>query len=140
MENIKQVRNIFFQTIFFLFAFQCSLFGYINVDELSKKNSNSGQSTGLKSRAANCAPATHSTVMEFNNVRATIHTGGDMWWDFIRARYEVPINSNRHSLFAGALWMGGLDANQQLKIAALRFRQGNDYWTGPLTVDGKAES
>ena len=32
-----------------------------------------------------------------------------------------------------------MDVNHQLKCAAIRFRQvGNDYWTGPLTIDGSA--
>ena len=32
------------------------------------------------------------------------------------------------------LWMGGTDVNGQLKVAGLRYRQGNDFWPGPLTV------
>jgi hypothetical protein len=38
-------------------------------------------------------------------------------------------------IFAGALWMGGTDVNGQLKLAALRYRQGNDFWPGPLTTN-----
>jgi hypothetical protein len=30
--------------------------------------------------------------------------------------------------------MGGTDVNGQLKLAALKFRQGNDFWPGPLSV------
>jgi hypothetical protein len=42
-------------------------------------------------------------------------------------------------MFSGSLWIGGLDINNQLKLAAQRYRQvGIDYWTGPLTVDGTA--
>ncbi len=42
-------------------------------------------------------------------------------------------------LCSGSLWIGGLDVNQQLKLAALRYRQvGLDYWAGPLTTDGAA--
>ena len=43
------------------------------------------------------------------------------------------------ALFTSALWLGGIDINGQLKIAAVRYRQGNDYWTGPLTEGGDAE-
>ena len=50
------------------------------------------------------------------------------------AAYEVPKGSNRFAIFAGALWMGGTDVNGQLKLAALRYRSGNDFWPGPLTV------
>ncbi len=93
---------------------------------------------GKQTLAAGCAPATAATELKLNNVRALIQSGGDMWWDFETAQYEVPKGSDQHSIFAGSLWMGGVDVNEQLKLAALRFRQGNDYWTGPLTVDGDA--
>ncbi|MDP4952392.1 MAG: T9SS C-terminal target domain-containing protein, partial [Flavobacteriales bacterium] len=44
------------------------------------------------------------------------------------------------ALYAGALWMGGISPDQQLKLAAVTFRaDGNDFWTGPLTNDGSAE-
>jgi hypothetical protein len=83
---------------------------------------------------AGCTPAKSSTELNLNNVRALIHTGGDMWWDLVgTARYEVPKGSRKNALFAGALWLGGQDINGQLKLAAMRFRDGIDYWTGPLT-------
>ena len=81
-----------------------------------------------------CAPATAQTDLDINNVRAKILNGGDMWWDLVsNARYEVPINSKKHSLFASSLWIGGIDAGGQLKVAAQTYRQtGNDFWPGPL--------
>ena len=49
------------------------------------------------------------------------------------ARYEVPKDGNKHSMFAGALWIGGVDDGGQLKVAAMTYRQsGNDFWPGPL--------
>ncbi len=91
--------------------------------------------------AANCNPATAATELDINNTRALIQSGGDMWWDFNRARYEIPKGSNKTSLFAGSLWLAGQDISGQFKVAALRFRQiGNDYWTGPLsTVDAEID-
>ena len=62
-----------------------------------------------------------------------------MWQDRSKndAAYEVPKGSGEAVIYAGALWMGGLDVNNQLKLAALTFRSGNDFWTGPLsTVPG----
>lgn len=83
--------------------------------------------------AASCTPAAAKTDLDINNVRTTIMTGGDMWWDLTTARYEVPKDGNAHSVFAGALWIGGLDAGGQLKVAAMTYRQtGNDFWPGPL--------
>ena len=59
-----------------------------------------------------------------------------MWWDLNNAVYEIPQGSNKHSMFAGALWIGGLDDQDNLKVAAMTYRQdGNDFWPGPLNGD-----
>ncbi len=93
-----------------------------------------------RSIAAGCLPAASYTFLEINNVRTRINTGGDMWWDLSGdPTYEIPKGSRKHSMFSASLWIGGLDVNGQLKLAALRYRQvGNDYWPGPLTTDGTA--
>jgi hypothetical protein len=86
-----------------------------------------------------CQPSRAQSDLNINNVRATILGGGDMWWDLNTARYEVPKGSNRHSMFAGSLWLGGLDEGNQLKMAAMTYRsKGNDFWPGPLSTDGLA--
>ena len=83
--------------------------------------------------AAGCDPASSQTDLDVNNIRTTIMNGGDMWWNLDDARYEIPKDGNRHSMFAGALWIGGVDAGGQLKVAAMTYRQGgNDFWPGPL--------
>ncbi len=88
-----------------------------------------------KPKGASCAPANSKTFLEYNNVRALIHTGGNIWQipGQNLSQYEVPKNSGINAFFTSALWMGGTDVNGQLKLAALRYRDGNDYWTGPLT-------
>ncbi len=85
--------------------------------------------------ASDCVPSGASTQLDINNVRALLHNGGDMWWDLVgEPRYEIPKGSNRNSLFAGSLWIGGLDEAGQLRVAAQTYRQsGNDFWPGPLT-------
>ena len=92
--------------------------------------------------AAGCTPSSSYDWLDINNVRTRINSGGDMWWDLpagTGSKYYIPANGSATSLFAGSLWIAGVDVNNQLKCAALRFRQvGNDYYTGPLTVDGKA--
>ena len=87
------------------------------------------------SKAAGCTPPSTTTYMELNNVRAMIHTAGNLWQmpGQNLAQYEVPKNSGIMALFTSALWLGGVDANNQLKLAALRYRDGQDYWTGPLS-------
>ncbi len=85
-------------------------------------------------KAAACSPPTTSTSMSINNVRMVVHTAGNLWQNYPQNRsiYEVPKNSGIMALFTAALWLGGTDANGQLKLAALRYRNGQDYWTGPL--------
>jgi len=65
-----------------------------------------------------------------------------MWWDLVGgvgAKYFIPKAGSATSMFSGSLWIGGLDINNQLKLAAQRYRQvGIDYWPGPLTIDGTA--
>jgi hypothetical protein len=86
-------------------------------------------------KAAGCSPPTTTTYLELNNVRAMIHTAGNLWQipGQNYSQYEVPKNSGVMALFTSALWLGGTDINNQLKLAALRYRNGQDYWTGPLS-------
>jgi hypothetical protein len=95
----------------------------------------------IDDRAAGCAPANSSAYLEFNNVKTIIHSGGNMWQIAGQnlSQYEVPKGSGIMSLFTSALWLGGVDINGQLKLAAVRYRDGQDYWTGPLTTAGDAE-
>ena len=104
----------------------------------TNSGSKSKKNNSVTLRAANCTPATGKKFLEFNNVSALIETGGSMWQDRSRndAAYEVPKGSGETVIYAGALWMGGTDPNNQLRIAALTFRSGNDFWAGPLSVDG----
>ena len=96
-------------------------------------SSNSAASPAPKNIGASCAPASAQTDLAVNNVRTRILAGGDMWWDLINGIYEIPRESNKHSMFAGALWIGGQDVGDQLKVAAMTYRQdGSDFWPGPL--------
>jgi hypothetical protein len=97
---------------------------------------NDKSSKPTPNKGANCSPATAKLTMEFNDVRALIEQGGSMFQNRQAgvSAYEVPKGSGLHCIYAGALWMGGTDVNGQLKLAALRYRQGNDFWPGPLTV------
>ncbi|MBT3208575.1 MAG: T9SS type A sorting domain-containing protein [Bacteroidetes bacterium] len=119
------------------------LFSNYVIAEKNKTNSNSSNNNkSTHSISAGCTQATTSTNLELNNVRAMIHTGGDMWWDLQgTAEYEVPKGSGKTAFFAGSIWIGGKDINGQLKLAAIQFRSsGTDYWTGPLIVDGPERS
>ncbi len=107
-----------------------SALAYLGPNDLGKK-----ATPVLK--GANCSPATAKLILEFNDVKALIEQGGSMFQNRAAgvASYEIPKGSGLHVIYAGALWMGGTDVNGQLKLAALRYRQGNDFWPGPLTVN-----
>jgi hypothetical protein len=83
---------------------------------------------------AGCTPSKARADLDINNVRCPIFINGDMWWDLVgNAEYEVPFGSGKHSLFSGAIWIGGKDGSQNLRVAAQTYRQsGNDFWPGPL--------
>lgn len=84
-------------------------------------------------RSGKCKAPTSRIDLEINNVRATILNGGDMWWDLDAAKYEVPVGSGKHSIFAGSIMIGGIDETGNLKMAALTHRSGgSDFWPGPI--------
>jgi hypothetical protein len=89
----------------------------------------------IAQKAAQCTPPSTTTFLELNNVRAMVHTAGNLWQipGQNYSQYEIPKNSGIMALFTAALWLGGTDVNNQLKLAALRYREGQDYWTGPLS-------
>jgi hypothetical protein len=90
---------------------------------------------------AACTPAKTQTELDINNVRTTILTGGDMWWNLISAKYEIPKGGGANSLFAGSMWIGGIDAGGTLRVAAATYRQnGNDFWPGPLDTTNVSTS
>jgi hypothetical protein len=108
-----------------------SALSYLGPNDIKKGNKQKSVEKG-----ANCSPATAKLTMTFNDVSAFIEQGGSMFQNrqVPVAAYEVPKGSDLTVIFAGALWMGGTDVNGQLKLAALTFRTGNDFWAGPLTV------
>ncbi len=58
--------------------------------------------------------------LDINQVKAGVANRGDMHWNSStgNASYEVPVGLGAHSDFASGLWIGGLDATNQLHIAA----------------------
>jgi hypothetical protein len=88
---------------------------------------------GIAVAAANCNPTTAQAELDINNVRTSVLVGGDMWWDLSNPKYEIPLGSGKHSIFAGSLWIGGIDAGGQIKVAGQTYRQtGIDFWGGPM--------
>jgi len=115
--------------------------GY-NADKTTDTIQSSAAKTIAPSTLAGCAEPNAITIIDFNNVRARIYSGGDMFWDKATSApaYEIPKGSNMHSMFLASLWLGGTDVNGQLRIAAQTYAsQGVDYYSGPLDTSGTAE-
>ena len=116
----------------------------LRAEEVHKVGGTKSTNT-IKETAAGCASGSNSKYLDINNVRAICYSYGTGWF-IENAEYEIPKGSKKTSLFSFALWIGGIDINNNLKLAAYRYGQGtgnpshvkNDYWPGPLTVDGTA--
>ena len=83
--------------------------------------------------------------ININNVKTTLFGTGN----FFRMRgsgntdqgYYVPATGTAITIFQNTLWIGGLDENGGLHVAAIRFNQvGEDFWSGPLrTTDASTD-
>ena len=127
-----------------LLGFVFSLFG--NTISYAIIGGNAGKPTApkpsYKVEAGDCKVPVSQFNLDVNNVRARLLNAGDLWWDFDKAKYEVPKGDGTsvgvHAIFAGAIWISGLDAAGNLKLAGMRFRQGtSDYYSGPLDNGGE---
>ncbi len=88
-----------------------------------------------------------TSIIDVNNVRGNILGTGNVFSNLLgnSLTWEVPKDSGKSPLFQYALWLGGVDQDGQLHLAATRFNQvGRDYWMGPLrptyaTIDDETE-
>jgi hypothetical protein len=79
---------------------------------------------------------TQSADLDHNNSRIKILNGGDFFWDGSSAGYEVPKTDDvaKHTIFSGGLWIGGIDQDSSIHLAAMTYRQrGKDYYCGPVS-------
>ncbi len=114
-----------------------------------KHGSNAGnnKNPNTKPRAEVCANSTSQIDQDINNVRARLLAGGDCWWDLKDGRYIVPKVDPAtgapevSALFAGSVWLGGVDPGGNLKLACQTYRNDgrNDFWPGPLNEQGTTE-
>lgn len=86
-------------------------------------------------RAA-CVRPTSQYDMQINNVRSRMHVGGHIWSD---AQYIVPKPAPGQlpvsALYAGGVWIGGLDRAGNIKLCAATYRSlGFDFFSGPLDL------
>lgn len=96
-----------------------------------------------------CLEAIETTFIEINNVRAMLQVGGDVWWNLDQGQYIVPVPAEGDeavsAIFAGSVWVGGLDPNGNIKLAAgpngaYYQRDGSvDWYSGPLDASGDTD-
>jgi hypothetical protein len=73
-----------------------------------------------------------------NNVRADISNSGQLFFDGGDGQFLLPFiyqDTLISTIFSNGLWIGGLDNENKLKIAAAVYGLGsnnNDFWPGPL--------
>ena len=76
-------------------------------------------------------------IIDNNNVSAQVNAESDLFWNPNdgTANYRVPKASNNHAIFAGNVWLGGLDGSNQLHLAAEDYGSSNgrnDFFAGPI--------
>ena len=97
------------------------------------------KNAAVRTKAAGCKRAQSTAELNVNNVRAMINGYGNMWFDGQVPQYHIPRNANTCPLYCAALWIGGTDVNDQIRLAALTFGSyGDDFWPGPLKIDNTA--
>ena len=73
--------------------------------------------------------------LNVNNINALISLFGQHFWDFETSHFEVPKGSGKKAIFNHTFWIGGLKNNNQLCVAAERYRQeGYDFSAGPIST------
>jgi len=109
-----------------------SSFAHINPERNTRKKTTSNY-------RMDCEQAGNQVDQNINNVRARLLAGGDVWWNGDDGLYIVPNVPDdptpTSSIFAGAVWLGGVDPAGNLKVAAQTYGTASgesDFWTGPL--------
>ncbi len=133
------MKNIFIKTVLLALLFSTTV-GTAVARECTTCKEYRGAHGATQSKAAVCKRAQSTAELNVNNVRALINGYGNMWYDGSISQYHIPKDGTSSPLYCAALWIGGTDVNDQLRLAALRFgSSGDDYWPGPLTIDGTAD-
>ena len=85
--------------------------------------------------------------LDINNIKAGISSSGFLFNDYLNLEspsyFLAPKDSSKSTIFSGNLWLGGLDVDGNLKLAAERFRsnsssdtnENRDYQSGPNSIN-----
>ena len=88
------------------------------------------------SSQAQCPAPSNSVRLDVNNIDALFKTRGSHF--FVEtAEFVVPKGGGKSTIFAASLWLAGMDEQDSLHVAAMRFGQvGHDFWAGPVSNAG----
>ena len=96
------------------------------------------------SQPFDCSAAETFEVFHGNEIRTVFSSGGDLFWDLQEAQFQVPYDPDGGPslVFAGGIWLGGIDETGELKVAAQTFRHSNyfEFTPGPLLEDGTTDA
>jgi hypothetical protein len=81
-------------------------------------------------------------VVDTSNVAASVNSSGALFRGIDgMSGFEFPKGSGVHTMYSSALWLAAMDQNNQLHTAAAKFGMDQeDFYPGPLTVDGTAST
>ena len=91
---------------------------------------------------AQCTRPIKQFDLSVNNVRARLSASGNL---FSVAAYVVPNPAPGQvavsSIYSAGLWIGGIDVANNLKFSGITYGAlGNDFFSGPLDINGTTES
>ncbi len=118
---------------------------FAHIYDPTGKKTRKKEATEVVSLREDCNQPTQRFYQSINNVRAILTNGGDVWTENAKGRYIVPIKENPadevSALYSGAVWLGGKDEAENIKIAIADYRNGNEYdfYSGPLNEDGTTD-
>ncbi len=134
---MKYLKIIFSLTFILMF-----MSAYAHIDP-NKFNAKPVKDSGKR---LPCRQGEAQEDMQINNVRARLLTGGDVWWNLDEGQYVVPRTANPadevSALFAGGVWIGGVDKGNNIKLAGVTYRNATsnyDWFPGPLDKEGLTE-
>lgn len=140
MEKMKKAINkSIFMSFILILIWQ---FSYAHLPlKMYNKQRHTEENKNLSLRET-CDQPIDKWYQNINNVRAILTSGGDVWTENAKGRYIVPKKENSadevSSLYSGAVWIGGKDASNNIKLAASDYRSSSEYdfYSGPLDLNG----